>query len=133
MISENISNDILSRTPDKPLYHYTTQSGLLGIIGSRKIWVTHTQYLNDRREFLHAVDLVRDELSNRLMTASVPSARERLVQMEEALQLSPQSINVCVCSFSEEPDLLSQWRAYGGAAGFAIGFPGEFLKAITEK
>src|SRR6266404_2318800 len=127
-MSENILNDILSRTPDKPLYHYTTQSGLLGIIGSRKMWVTHTQYLNDRREFLHAVDLVRDELGNRLKTSSASVTRHQLLQMEEMLQSSPQSINVCVCSFSEEPDLLSQWRAYGGPAGFAIGFPGEFVK-----
>jgi hypothetical protein len=46
---------------------------------------------------------------------------------------SPESINVCVCSFSEDRDSLSQWRAYGGPSGFALGFPSEVLNTITEK
>jgi hypothetical protein len=61
-----ILNDVLSRKPEKPLYHYTTQTGLLGIIKDRQILATHTQYLNDRREFLHAVDLVRGEIQRLL-------------------------------------------------------------------
>jgi Protein of unknown function (DUF2971) len=137
-----VLNEVLSRKPDKPLYHYTTQKGLLGIIKDRQIWATHTQYLNDRREFLHAVDLVREEI-NRLLDeaqAHYPpglrpySARTKaLATMQGALSLSPQSINVCVCSFSEERDSLSQWRAYGGGSGFAVGFSGQALRAATEK
>jgi hypothetical protein len=42
--------------------------------------------------------------------------------------------NVCVCSFSEDGDSLSQWRAYGGnASGFAIGFSGEYLRRAFEE
>src|SRR6266404_3405917 len=137
----NILNDVRTREPDKPLYRYTTQTGLLGIIKSRQIWATHTQYLNDRREFLHAVDLVHEEIKRLLDEAidSYPSrphqsAREdSLARMQAAVSMSPQSINVCVCSFSEERDSLSQWRAYGGSSGFAIGFSGELLKAATEE
>jgi hypothetical protein len=45
-----------------------------------------------------------------------------------------EAINVCVCSFSEAGDVLSQWRAYGGGAGgFSIGFAGSFLRAIVER
>jgi Protein of unknown function (DUF2971) len=134
----DILNDVLSRKPDKPLYHYTTQRGLLGIIKSRQIWVTHTQYLNDRREFLHAVDLVREQIQELLneprRVGLDQSAREdALAKMRSALSMSPQSINVCVCSFSEERDSLSQWRAYGGPSGFAVGFASEVLIAATEK
>jgi hypothetical protein len=32
-------------------------------------------------------------------------------RMRDALSLSPEHINVCVCSFSEDSDSLSQWRA----------------------
>lgn len=46
--------EILNRTPPAILYRYTTQRGLLGIISSKEIWATHTQYLNDAREFRHA-------------------------------------------------------------------------------
>jgi hypothetical protein len=51
-----ILNEVLSRRPDKPLYDYTRQSGLLGIIGKRQIWATHSQYLNDRREYKHTLE-----------------------------------------------------------------------------
>jgi hypothetical protein len=128
-----ILNDVLFPKLDKPLYHYTTQSGLLGIIRSRQMWVTHTQYLNDRREFVHAVDLVREEVSRLLETSPADSSRtESLKWMERALQSAPESINVCVCSFSEDQDSLSQWRAYSaGTGGFAIGFPADLLTAAT--
>ncbi len=129
-----ILNDVLSRKPDKPLYHYTTQKGLLGIIKDRQIWATHTQYLNDRREFVHAVDLVREEIKRLLDEAPHKSAREyALANMQAAVSRSPQDINICVCSFSEERDSLSQWRAYGGSSGFAVGFSSQVLRAATEK
>jgi hypothetical protein len=133
-----ILNDVLSRKPEKPLYHYTTQSGLLGIIKDRQIWATHTQYLNDRREFLHAVDLVRAEIQrlldeqNTRLGEALATRAEALNRMHNALSLSPEHINVCVCSFSEDSDSLSQWRAYGGSSGFAIGFSGEVLGAAVE-
>ena len=135
-----VLNDILSRKPDKPLYHYTTQKGLLGIIKNREIWVTHTQYLNDRREFLHAVDLMRREIERLLQQEASSQSdqfarKEVLLRMQQAVSesMSPQSINVCVCSFSEDSDSLSQWRAYGGSSGFAIGFPSEVLRGAIEK
>jgi Protein of unknown function (DUF2971) len=116
-----------------PLYHYTDQKGFLGIVRTKTIWMTHTQYLNDRREFLHALDLVREEIKRLLSVEDQESSRARaLTQMEQALGLSPQSINVCVCSFSEESDSLSQWRAYG-TPGFALGFSGTFLKEAADK
>jgi hypothetical protein len=128
-----ILNDVLSPRLDKPLYHYTNQKGLLGIIRSREMWVTHTQYLNDRREFVHAVDLVREEIRRLLDTSPKDSSRtESLIRMEGTLRWTPESINVCVCSFSEDQDSLSQWRAYGaGTSGFAIGFPADLLTAAT--
>jgi hypothetical protein len=48
--------EILNRHPPGILYHYTTQTGLLGIITSGEIWASHTQYLNDVREFPHAIE-----------------------------------------------------------------------------
>lgn len=127
-----ILNDVLSPRLDKPLYHYTTQLGLLGIISSREMWVTHTQYLNDRREFVHAVDLVREEIQRLLQTAPTDSPRREGLQRMESSLRTPETINVCVCSFSEERDSISQWRAYSsGTSGFAIGFPSDLLTAAT--
>jgi hypothetical protein len=128
-------NEVLSQKPDKPLYHYTTQRGILGIIGAKELWVTHTQYLNDRREFLHAVDLTRTEIKRLVKTHPADSIETRsLIGMENALQWKPENINVCVCSFSEDRDSLSQWRAYGArTSGFAIGFPADLLTSATDR
>ena len=42
------------------------------------------------------------------------------------------SINICVVSLSETPDLLSQWRAYGGiGSGFSLGFHTDQMEALT--
>lgn len=115
-----------------PLYHYTTQPGLLGIIGETQIWATHTQFLNDRREFLHGIDLARYEIDELFKTTD---AQSRTILRDMASTLSgAQNINICVCSFSEHRDSLSQWRAYGSrTSGFAIGFPGDFLAAAVGK
>ena len=127
--------EILERTPPTILYHYTTQKGLLGIISDKEIWASHTQYLNDAREFGHALDLLKKELlaMKSEVSASGP-ARSCLEEMERAIFSGLESINVCVCSFSEQGDVLSQWRAYGGStSGFAIGFSGTFLRQMSEK
>ena len=44
-----------------------------------------------------------------------------------------ESMNVCVCSFSEERDSLYQWRAYGDStSGYAIGFNSTHLAAMVK-
>lgn len=59
---------------------------------------------------------------------------EVLSEMNEAVIQGMESINVCVCSFSEEGDVMSQWRAYaGGASSFSIGFSGTFLRAVSDQ
>lgn len=132
-MKNKILDDVLSRSPKVPLYHYTRQAGFIGIVESNVIWATHTQYLNDRREYLHAVDMVRERI-RALSTSADETGCEILSDMELGLT-GIEGMNVCVCSFSEERDSLSQWRAYGtGSSGFAIGFSGTFLaKIATQK
>jgi hypothetical protein len=130
-MSRAILNDVLAHTPSGPLYHYTTQAGLIGIFKNKEIWATHTQYLNDRSEFRHAMLMMRTEVGTLLDDAATEegSARERVLKdIQKELELPHEGTNVCVCSFSENGDSLSQWRAYGGSSGYAIGFDGARLK-----
>jgi hypothetical protein len=134
-MQNEILNKVIAPTPPKVLYHYTTQQGLLGIVKDKRIFATHNQYLNDRREFVHAVNLFRDEIEHRRKKAYnvKSSVSEYLERVNEFLGLPFEGINVCVCSFSEKGDLLSQWRAYSaGGAGFSIGFSGEFLRTAVD-
>ena len=49
-------------------------------------------------------------------------------------ELVPQtcSTSICVASFSEVPDLLSQWRGYGGRSGYSVGFKTAALVERSE-
>lgn len=128
-----ILNEALLQMPHPVLYHYTTQDGLLGILRSREIWATHTQYLNDHREFRHALGIFREELDALDQPGGNIERSKCIEEMRQEVQDKLSSCNVCVVSFSEESDSLSQWRAYAGHAGFAIGFQGEHLVALLAK
>ena len=123
---------ILERERPGRLYHYTTTAGLLGIIQQKEIWATHSQYLNDLREFRHALEIAQEEL-RAMRAASQDADRSCTLQQMEENTTGIEIANVCVTSFSENRDSLSQWRAYsGGGAGFAIGFSSEFLNAVLD-
>src|ERR1035437_2499175 len=153
-MKRKILNEVLSHRPDGPLYHYTKQAGFLGIIRSKQIWATHTQYLNDTREFLHAVQVLRKELTLSraahgdetvrdvigAMDSGLPAPqvtndekRAALREMWESVSNAAEvaRINVCVASFSEIRDSLSQWRAYAPRGGFCIGFGGDRLAQLV--
>jgi hypothetical protein len=123
-VGKKILDDILSKMPrpETPLYHYTTQGGLLGIIKTRKIWATHHQCLNDTQEFIHAKDLFRREIAE---LADADPADRLLADMKRTLESKRgfEDVNLYVASLSEDPDSLAQWRAYGGpTSGFSLGF-----------
>ena len=123
---------LLNRHPPERLYHYTTSAGLLGIIQHKEIWATHTQYLNDLLEFRHAVEIVREELER--MRSSGDGARTHTIERLQENTRDIERANVCVTSFSEDRDSLSQWRAYsGGGAGFSIGFSSGFLRSVLNE
>ena len=132
-MKRTILNDVLSPSPPDALYHYTTQAGLLGIVQEKAIWATHTQYLNDNREYVHALQMVMDEIAAMLKETSDGTARSFLIDMQGCIE-GIESVNVCVCCFSEVKDSLSQWRAYGEpTSGYAIGFTGTLLRDVATK
>ena len=125
MTSLRLGKKILDETPKPkiPLYHYTTQRGLLGIVGTREIWATHHQCLNDTQEFIHAKDLFRREIEEQANAAG--QANRLLADLQRTLEGKQgfEDVNLYVASLSEDPDSLAQWRAYGGpTSGFSLGF-----------
>jgi len=102
------------------VYHYTSLNGLLGIVKNRSLWATHTSYLNDSTEFFHALSFAKQIAGGIFMNDDYLATFGWAVR--HALEsLSP--INLYVTSFSEKPDLLSQWRGYcPSGAGLCLGF-----------
>jgi len=112
------------------LYHYTSQQGLLGIFASRSIWATNTQYLNDHTEFVHALTFA-SSVANYLFDSDYWHSFSLMLH-KRLKELRGES--VYVASFSEKPDLLSQWRGYcPGGSGYCIGLDQDLMAEYCEE
>jgi hypothetical protein len=114
------------------LCHYTSQTGLKGMLNEKIIWASKIHYLNDSKEFALALGLARDELDRRIKAATSQGDRSRLELLRDTIY-TIEGVNTCVCCFSELDDDLSQWRGYGGGdAGFSVGFTREWFTRVKE-
>jgi len=113
--------------PEGPVAHYTTATGLVAILHSRALWATHIRYLNDASEFIHAVALAKTYLST---IEKRPDNRALIESLDETLESMEGT--TWVVSFSEDPDLLSQWRAYCSAGGYSLLFSREGLEELSR-
>lgn len=104
------------------LYHYTGQNGFLGIIGNKNIWASNIHYLNDSKEFIHAIDETKTMIWHR----KKDQGNEHLVELYKKIESrlgGIQKIHIFIVSLTEEGDLLSQWRGYcSNGPGYSIGF-----------
>lgn len=128
--------ELYNLKPPEILYHYTTHSGFLGIAKSKYLWCTSIRYLNDGREFLHAIDLLIGRINYNICDSVNKSykdnEKEFLLNIESGLDRIG-SYSFYVGSFSENPDLLSQWRAYSpGVDGVSIGIDSNELKTSAN-
>jgi hypothetical protein len=107
--------EFLTRRLTTTVYHYTDASGLIGIARDHSVWATSHLHLNDSMEHKTARGFLNAALAK---TTLSPHLQETFVQL-----LKQSEIPVFVASFSEDRDLLSQWRAYCGTGqGYSIGF-----------
>lgn len=110
------------------LYHYTSLNGLIGILASQNLWASHCDFLNDSQEYHEAIDFLAYQTSKIFMDDDylspiawvIRDAIEKLYKKE-----------IYITSFSEQADLLSQWRGYcdqgiGGCIGFNKDLINEF-------
>jgi hypothetical protein len=105
-----VIDEFLQQKPQVPLYHYTSAEGLLGIMQTKTIWATSVQHLNDAQEYRYGVELLREELRNRLKAERGPF-NERYGELLTSLEDRQPGLIYVTC-FSENGDFLSQWRGY---------------------
>ena len=125
-------NDFME-TPE-PLYHYTSQKGLIGILESKKLWMTDILYLNDSSEFLGTIELVRSELlkhkkhiKNEILSGFY------LIETILKYFLSINSTNTYVFSLSKYKDNINHWRGYcPSIGGFCIEFDIDKLTTLIS-
>lgn len=131
-ISDIPSSNLFVSTPPEKLFHYTNYEGAKGIIESKSIWLTKLAYLNDRSELKLAIELFQEKvhsLSQKLVCAETISFLEETAKQLESFS----STNICVASFCEDGDLLSQWRSYGNnGSGVAMVFNSDLLNNLAK-
>lgn len=135
-----------SSVPNKPLYHYTTLKGFLGIINDGEIWATNIFYMNDQTELNRATNLLNAELDPIIETLKVehiklgpralgPETNPDVLKVGAKIRFlenvkaavsdltKDNKIQFYVCSFTELDDSLSQWRGYcQDGNGISMGF-----------
>jgi hypothetical protein len=135
LIEERITSarlDELQKTQAPPvLYHYTSQTGLLGILATGELWATKVQYMNDATEFAYGLNLFKDALQNRFNSAQDDVDKQNIIALERELN-GIANINICAVSFCINHDLLSLWRGYASSGGCAIGFSSGALKEMRR-
>ena len=110
-----------------PLYHYTDGQGLKGILESETFWFTDYRHLNDPSELTHGMDMAHAAARD---IATGADGRVRIFldclsdmfSQHNFVNVTPDTLEFFIASFSRERDDLGQWRNYAGnGRGFALG------------
>jgi Protein of unknown function (DUF2971) len=106
------------------------------VIGSRQLWATHIGYLNDSQEFRYAKKFISGVFEERIDQSSGEIQRRLVVLQNRYHEHATiwESLNdICVVSFCEDGNLLSQWRAYAAnGQGFSLGLKPAMLNSVLE-
>ncbi len=123
------------------LWHYTNAEALLNIVQSRTMYFTHYRYLNDSAEVVQFTDISREIALEELGRLGHDRPLDEYIEVKsfDDLVLNFWSIvagerdltfqyAAYIASFSEDNDLLGQWRAYADDGhGYSIGFSVESI------
>jgi hypothetical protein len=116
-------------SPHPPhLYHYTSLEGLVGILTTRKFFLSDVLVSSDRSEIHHGFDLATEVLRSKAGHALCASVLETLLN-NPLLGIGENMFVYAVC-FCPGSDVLTQWRAYSVDGGFAMGV--DFGRILTR-
>jgi hypothetical protein len=122
MSIDQISAELFAARPGKTLFHYSSIAALDGITEAKGLFATDIHYFNDAAELRHFMHLLHADIARRLENSS--QDQDVLQQFREwTSDRLPDGNMVFVTSFTENGNLLSQWRGYCPAGkGVSIGF-----------
>lgn len=104
------------------LSHYTSLSGLQGIVKSKCLWASNVSFLNDKAELIHAIKASEEAIKLLLDGALDPRWGNVVSDVFKDLNGKSASDTYATC-FCTDDDNLSQWRGYGGGVqGVCITF-----------
>ena len=126
------SRRLFQRKPPRHLFHYTDLEAVKGIFTSKSLWLSKFTSSNDISEIRLAITHFQAFVEKEARDVAADEAK---LLRDAARQLEGyRRINICLASFCEENDLLSQWRSYGNdGRGVALGFDSKSLAGIAKR
>jgi hypothetical protein len=130
---KDITSKLYSDIPKGRLYHYTSFTGLLGIVDSRALWASDIRYMNDSAELKHAADLINTEVTNRI-GAGHPKPDLLSQFLDWVTHRITNGHMLFASSFRSNGNLLSQWRGYSRLGkGVSLGFDPDHILGCAEQ
>lgn len=124
---QDITSRLYSDIPQEPLYHYTSFTGLLGIVASSALWASDIRYMNDSAELKHTADLIRLEINYR-MAIGHPKPDLLNQFLDWVTHRITNGHMLFASSFRSNGNLLSQWRGYSRLGkGVSLGFDPDYI------
>ena len=112
----------LQTTLPELLFHYTTSSGMRGIVDSSRLWATNYRFLNDTSEVGYGAGLFEALVRERLVGLENDVLSEFLTRTLRTANSFDGMVDCYIACFCERDDLLNQWRSYAGSGGgYALG------------
>ena len=109
-----------------PLYHYTSQVGMLGMAQHKSLWLTNILYMNDSEEYFYGLTIIKEVI----LEFYDDYLLSRLNSHEVSFQKYPTQFSF---SLSESKDLLSQWRGYCPNGGASLEISDETIQFILNE
>lgn len=129
---KDITEKLYADIPRETLYHYTSFSGLLGIVDKRALWASDIRYMNDSAELKHTADLIRKEVTQRI-AAGHSDARLLNQFLDWVAHRITNGHLLFGASFRSNGNLLSQWRGYSRLGkGVSIGFEPDYILKCAQ-
>ncbi|MDE6025584.1 MAG: DUF2971 domain-containing protein [Lachnospiraceae bacterium] len=119
----------------KSVYHYCSVDTFLKIIQNKTIRLTDIGKSNDYEERIYIENKIHEELLSQLKNELSIEEFRNVLQVEELCRnMLRENIILYAMCFSEQKDLLSQWRGYANnGTGIAIGFSKEILDSVNKE
>jgi len=117
-------------TPTGPLYHYTNEEALHGILGKQQIWCFRHLHQRDKTEFEYSLEIAR-EVMRSIGWSDDPFKRSICTGLDDMLEVNSlaDAFEFYMFSLSRHRDDRQQWLEYGAKGSwFAIGFAPSLLQ-----
>jgi len=132
-VIDDITQQLFADEAGDTLYHYTSLSGMLGIVDAQILRASDIRYMNDAVELRHTLDLLRRHTRQRIRSGTDrPDLLGQLLDwLATRVTGGPMLFGA---SFRANGNLLSQWRGYSiHGKGVSLGFDPQRIRSCAQR